>query len=254
MAKEPGELKWIEDLLPEHRYRRKSMFGGFAYYFEEKMMILIFESKDKRWNGLMFPVEHDLQSPILKKYPELSPHVILPKWLYLPISTEGFDEVATEVIREALKPNSIWGSIPKPKNKKSKSKKHDEVLEKIDTRRPRMFSDDPVEDVLKKAKKISDLKNLGEVSERQFAQVGITTAAQFIKLGWKKTIQKLAEHDPKHRHSLYAYALIGALTNTEFSRISDQEKAEARAFVKSLPREKKKPSKKKKVSKKSTKK
>lgn len=242
MAKEPGELKWIEDLLPEHRYRRKSMFGGFAYYFDGKIMVLIFESDDKRWNGVMFPVERELQPPILKKFPELSPHVILPKWLYLPISSEGFDEVVSDVIREALRPNSVWGSIPKPKNKKGKTKKkkEDEVSTKLDTRRPRMFSDEPVEDALKKAKKISDLKNLGEVTEKQFAKIGITTAPQFIKLGWKKTLKKLVEFDPKHRHSLYAYALIGALTNTEFSRISDEEKEEAKAFVKSLPREKKK--------------
>ncbi|WP_413613122.1 TfoX/Sxy family DNA transformation protein [Bdellovibrio sp. HCB-110] len=243
MAKEPGELKWIEELLPEERYRRKSMFGGFAYYIEDKIVLLIFESDDKRWNGVMFPVEREFQPQALGKFPELSPHSILPKWLYLPIHTEGFDELVSDIIREVLRPHSFWGSIPKPKGKKAKSTKKkadDEVSVKLDTRRPRMFSDEPAEDILKKAKKISDLKNLGAVTEKQFAKIGITTAQQFIKLGWKKTMKKLIEYDPKHRHSLYAYALIGALTNTEFTRISDEEKAEAKAFIKSIPKPEKK--------------
>lgn len=252
MAKEPGELKWIEELLPEERYRRKSMFGGFSYYIDEKIILLIFESDDKRWNGVMFPVERELQPQALSKFPQLFPHVILPKWLYLPLNTEGFEELIPDILREVLRPNSFWGSIPKPKNKKgkkeipkSKSKKSgtgkdDGISAKMDTRRPRLFSDEPAEDVLQKAKKISDLKNLGEVSEKQFAKVGITTAQQFIKLGWKKTMKKLIEYDPKHRHSMYAYALIGALTNTEFNRISEEEKAEAKAFVRSTPKPEKK--------------
>lgn len=245
MAKEPGELKWIEELLPEEGYRRKSMFGGFAYYIEDKIVLVIFESDDKRWNGVMFPLEREFHVQALKQFPFLKPHAILPKWLYLPIETEGFDENVSDVLREVLRPHSFWGSIPKPKNKKGKTKKtseQDRISAKMDTRKPRMFSDEPAEDALKKAKKISDLKNLGAVTEKQFAKVGITTAAQFIKLGWKKTLKKLIEYDPKHRHSLYAYALIGALTNKEFTQISEEEKAEAKAFVKSIP----KPDKKKK--------
>ncbi|MEK2644317.1 TfoX/Sxy family DNA transformation protein [Bdellovibrio sp. BCCA] len=249
MAKEPGELKWIEELLPEEGYRRKSMFGGFAYYIDDKIVLLIFESDDKRWNGTMFPVEREFQPQALKKFPELSPHVILPKWLYLPLHTEGFDEIVPDILREVLRPRSFWGSIPKPKGKKGNSRKRknveDEISTKIDTRKPRLFSDEPAEDALKKAKKISDLKNLGEVTEKQFAKIGITTAQQFIKLGWKKTMKKLIEYNPKYRHSLYAYALIGALTNTEFTHISDEEKAEAKAFIKSIP----KPDAKKKKSK-----
>ncbi|MFS4459717.1 TfoX/Sxy family DNA transformation protein [Bdellovibrio sp. HCB2-146] len=243
MAKEPQELKWIEDLLPEDDYRRKSMFGGFAYYLGEKMILVLFEKGDKNWNGCMFPVEKEFQDQARARFPELKPHLILPKWLYLPIATEGFDDIVSEVIPRVIRRNSFWGSIPKPKSKKKdvkKSVKEDKTYEKIDTRRPRLFSDEPAEEKLKTAKKISDLKNLGSVTEKQFAKVGITTAAQFIKLGWKKTMVKLVAANPKHRHSIYAYALIGALQNVEFNRISDSEKQEAREFVRSLPVPKKK--------------
>lgn len=107
--------------------------------------------------------------------------------------------------------------------------------------KPTMFSDEPFEHYLREAKKISDLKNLGPESEKSFRKVGITTAQQFIKLGWKKTMLKLIQSNPKHRHSLYAYAMIGALTNTHWSHISEKEKSVAKEFVQSL-----KPAKKKK--------
>lgn len=245
MAKEPGELKWIEDLLPEERYRRKAMFGGFAYYIEEKIVLVLFESDDIRWNGAMFPLEREFHPKALAKFPILKPHAILPKWLYLSIETENFDEIVPDILKEVLRPTSFWGSIPKTKGKKGKAaqtkKKIDEgISTKIDTRKPRMFSDEPAEDALKKARKVSDLKNLGAVTEQLFAKIGITTAQQFIKLGWKKTWKKMIDFDPKYRHSLYAYALIGALTNTDFGHITEAEKEEAKAFVRSLPRPEKK--------------
>ncbi|WP_413290835.1 TfoX/Sxy family DNA transformation protein [Bdellovibrio sp. HCB337] len=249
MAKEPQELKWIEELLPEDEYRRKAMFGGFAYYISEKMVLATFEStgnrtyKGKRypyeiWNGCMFPVEKEYQERALQKFPFLVSHPILPKWLYLPLDTENFEELASDIVAQAIKPTGYWGSIPKPKKtlKKKKAVKEDEDWRKIDTRTPRMFSDEPAEDVFKKAKKISDLKNLGPQTERAFHKAGIKTVPQFLKLGWKKTMQKLVKSDPKSRHSVFAYALIGALTNKEWNAISESEKEEARNFVRSLPR------------------
>lgn len=248
MAKEPQELKWLEELLPEEEYRRKPMFGGFAYYIGEKMVLVTFESTGNRtykrkkyafeiWNGCMFPVEREFQEKALQKFPFLTPHPILPKWLYLPLETENFEELVTEVMAQASKPTGYWGSIPTPKSpKKKRSKKAPEDSDNIDTRTPRMFSDEPVEKALQKAQKISDLKNLGPKAEETFRKAGIKTAAQFVKLGWKKTMQKLVKSDPKNRHSLFAYALIGALTNREWNALSEKEKEEARNFVRSLAR------------------
>ena len=100
--------------------------------------------------------------------------------------------------------------------------------------RPQMFKDELAEDVFLQAKKISELMNLGPMSEKHFTAAGIDTPAQFRKLGWQRTMKKLVDSNPKHRHSLYAYALIGALQNTMWSRISAKNKAEARLFCASL--------------------
>jgi len=251
MAKEPQELKWVEDLLPEFEYRRKSMFGGFGYYIGDKMVLATFESTGNRtykrkkypfeiWNGCMFPVDREFQEKALARFPFLTPHPILPKWLYLPIETENFEELVSEVIAQVVKPTSFWGSIPKPKSsKKKRSKKDDDIDIRMDTRTPRMFSDESPAEVFKKAKRISDLKNLGPKAEETFHKAGIKTVQQFVKLGWKKTMQKLIKVDPKNRHSLYAYAIIGALTNKDWGALTEQEKEEARVFCRALPREKK---------------
>lgn len=112
---------------------------------------------------------------------------------------------------------------------------------KVDTSKPMMFRDEPIQEKMKTAKKISDLKNLGPSSETAFARAGIKTAQQFIKLGWKKTMARLVKSNPKNRHSIFAYALIGAEKNIMWNKISEIDKAEAREFTKSLkPQPKKK--------------
>ncbi|QDK37243.1 TfoX/Sxy family DNA transformation protein [Bdellovibrio sp. NC01] len=259
MAKEPQQLKWVESLLPEEQYRRKAMFGGFAYYIGEKIVLLIFESPGSRsyqgqqyefelWDGCMFPVERELQDKALARFPFLVSHPILPKWLYIPVDTEGFDELVTEVVEQATRPNSYWGSIPKARGKKTSagtSKKSVAVNEKIDTRTPRMFSDEPASVALNRAQKISDLKNLGPVAELEFIKAGIKTAPKFIDMGWQKAMVKLVKVNPKNRHSIFAYALIGALQNKEWNLISEDDKLAARQFVKSLAPDKKAGAKKK---------
>lgn len=252
MAKEPQELKWIEDLLPEDEYRRKAMFGGFAYYIGDKMVLATFESTGNRtynrkkyefeiWNGCMFPVEREFQEQARARFPFLISHPILPKWLYLPLETENFEELATEVMAQATKPTGFWGSYPKPKkSSKKKAKELDKYDKNLDMRRPRMFSDEPAENALQKAKKISDLKNLGPKAEASFRKAGIKTVAQFTKLGWKKTMEKLVKADAENKHSIFAYAIIGALKNKDWNAISEQEKEEARSFVRSLPQKKSK--------------
>ncbi|WP_413574613.1 TfoX/Sxy family DNA transformation protein [Bdellovibrio sp. HCB290] len=241
MAKEPLELKWIENLLPEEGYRRKSMFGGFAYYLDEKIVLITFEAGNKtNWNGCMFPVEHQNQAKALDQFPILTPHPILPKWLYLPIETEGFEEWVSDILRVALRPNSHWGSFPKEKKSagasgKSKAKKVAmDIPKNMDTRRPRMFSDEDPKEMLQKAKKLTDLKNIGPTLEGLLRDAGIKTPQQMQKLGWQKTMVKLVKVHPKTNHSMYAYTIITALENKDFGGMSESQKTEVRAYMKTL--------------------
>ena len=119
-------------------------------------------------------------------------------------------------------------------------KKPSKKMETLDTSRPLMFRDEPIESLLKRAEKISDLKNLGPAAEKGFHAAGIKSVSQFMKLGWKKVMKKLVQHNPRNRHSMYAYAVIGAEKNIFWNQISDSDKREAREFMASLKPQKKK--------------
>lgn len=105
-----------------------------------------------------------------------------------------------------------------------------------------MFRNEPAEERFQQAKRISELMNLGPMAEKHFSSAGIITVSQFRKLGWQRTMKRLVTNNPKHRHSLYAYAIIGALKNIMWNRIPEKDKAEARAYCASLkPQSKTKP-------------
>ncbi len=161
--KEPRELKWIEEELPHDEFLRKPMFGGFAYYFGPVLKLVMFEVEgDNRyrdhvypfevWNGCLFPAEREHHEALLKKYPFLINHPVLPKWLYLPLKTEDFESLVVQVLKDVLKPTGLWGTIPKAKKKKTAAKKtaSKKAVEKksggkksakaLDTKKPKMFS------------------------------------------------------------------------------------------------------------------
>lgn len=256
MAKELSELYWVEDLLPEGSIRKR-MFGGFSYYLDEKLLLVVFESTGSKvhrgtkyefeiWNGCMFPAEKEFHPSILEQFPHLVNHPVLPKWLYLPMETEDFEAKVEGILKELRRRNPWFGSYPKGRSSAKttgKSKRAPEPIDRIDTRRPRMFSDESPDEALAKAKKISDLKNLGAEMEKVFNQAGIKTAQQLEKLGWKKAMVQLCKANPKYNHSMVTYAVIGALQNKIWSGITEDEKREAREYMKEL-RDKEKPAKK----------
>lgn len=245
MARQLVELKWVEELLPSIHIR-KPMFGGFAYYINNKLILVLFENNGDRkyknkiydfdlWNGCMFPCEREFHNSIKNKFSFLINHPVLPKWLYLPLDTENFEEHLKKVFRDIKHEQTVFGVIPKSKHKTTAKIKNS----KINLTKPRMFSDDTFEDKVDSFKKISDLKNFGPATEATFHKAGIKTVAQFIKLGWKKSFTKLVKSNPKNRHSIFAYALIGALQNKEWHQISHAQKDEARQFTASLKKSKK---------------
>ena len=247
MAKELLNLYWVEELLPKG-YIRKPMFGGFAFYFESRLVLVLFESTGERsynnkkynfelWNGCLFPAEREHHPEILKKFTFLINHPVLPKWLYLPLDTEDFEAHALALLKEIRKLNLKFGVIPKQKKSKFKKIKHLKT-KRVKTHLPQMFSDEPKKERFNSAQKITDLKNLGPATEIEFTKAGIKTVQQFLKLGWKKTMIKISRSNPKNIHSIFAYAVIGALKNQDWHKISHIDKLAAREFMKNL-REKK---------------
>lgn len=243
MARELGELKWIEDILPDEEVSRKPMFGGFAYYYTGKIVLVIFESegdysyKNKKynfeiWNGVMFPVEREYHPMVAREWPQLVNHPVLSKWFYLPAKSEDFEELLPMIIKKIFRPDSVWGTTPS-KNKKSKvvKVKYDP---KMDMTKPFMFRDELPSQRIEAAKKISDLKNIGPVSEKELHQAGIKTVPQFVKMGWKSAMEKLVRLNKKNLHTLFAFAIYGALANKEWNGLNESEKQEIKEFMQKL--------------------
>lgn len=253
--KSPQELLWVEDLLPYDEYDRKSMFGGFAYYYNSKMILLTFEDSKTNsykkiklnypiWHGCLFPVERENHQQILRKFSALSNHPVLPKWLYLPSATENFEEEFTKIIKHVLKNTDIWGIIPKSKKKKTTKTNNQKMsYSKVNMSQPQMFREERSEVTLQKAEKITDLKNLGPASEKILNDVGIKTGQQLLKIGWKKAFIKLVDANPKNLHLIMAKVLIGATTNKEWFRINPDSEQEAKDLVAKLRNQIKKPKK-----------
>lgn len=143
-------MNWIEELLSRD-FIRKPMFGGFAYYFENRLVLVMFENPGDRsyrkikyeydlWNGCLFPAEREVHHEIFQKFSFLINHPILSKWLYLPLDSENFEAHAEELVKQIRKRNPKFGVIPKVKKTKRK-KAGDNKIERINTRKPRMFSE-----------------------------------------------------------------------------------------------------------------
>jgi hypothetical protein len=97
------------------------MFGCQAAYVFGKL-VLVLAAKKEPWNGLLVCTSREFHATLIAEYPELRPHPVLSKWLYLPQATDGFEETATELALQALKDNPRIGVEPSVRKRKRRSK------------------------------------------------------------------------------------------------------------------------------------
>lgn len=123
----------LEPLHEKFDFITKPMFGGLAGYRGDKIVICIMENPGERehmgkkydfevWNGLLFPCERDQHDSLQKDFPELRPHPVLPKWLYLPMETDHFESDAESIIKLIARGDQRLGVIPVKKKKTKKTK------------------------------------------------------------------------------------------------------------------------------------
>ncbi len=128
--------------------------------------------------------------------------------------------------KASLKNQNLRNENPKEKSRAGQKKE--------DFTRPLSFREESIESVLQRATRISDLKNLGPASESALQSAGINNIDQFIKLGWIEVMKMLVAHNPRNRHSIFAYAIIGAEKNLFWNKISEADKVAARSLMAEL--------------------
>jgi hypothetical protein len=116
-------LQWIlEPLEAEPSFFQKPMFGSQAAYLFGRM-VLVLSAHEEPWNGLLVCTSREFHSGLIGQYPGLRPHPVLGKWLYLPITTDGFEEAAEKLALQAAKNDPRIGVEPRVgKRKRAKGR------------------------------------------------------------------------------------------------------------------------------------
>ena len=93
----------------------KRMFGGLAaYLFGRQMLVLVEPTRTGRWkwHGVLICTEHAQQAAIMEEFPQLAPHDILKKWLYIDSHHEDFDLTMERVAEAIARDDARFGIHP----------------------------------------------------------------------------------------------------------------------------------------------
>ena len=91
------------------------MFGGLAaYLFGRQMLVLVEPTRTGRWkwHGVLICTEHAQQAAIMEEFPQLAPHDILKKWLYIDSRHEDFDLTMERVAEAIARDDARFGIHP----------------------------------------------------------------------------------------------------------------------------------------------
>lgn len=104
---------WLwEPLAEEPRFVLRSMFGAKAAYLDGKL-VLCFCAGEEPWRGVLVCTDRARQPALRDEFPDLAPHPILPKWLYLPEAAEIFESLAAHLVKLARLRDPRLGIAPK---------------------------------------------------------------------------------------------------------------------------------------------
>jgi hypothetical protein len=117
--------EWILQPFAGHSsFFTKRMFGGLAVYlFGRQMMLLAEPTRTGRWkwHGVLICTDHAHHRAILDEFPQLAPHDVLKKWLYIESRRPGFEETMERVARAIARDDSRFGIEPRPKKAGSRT-------------------------------------------------------------------------------------------------------------------------------------
>lgn len=105
---------WLwEPLESEPSFVLRTMFGTKAVYLGGRM-VLCFSAKEEPWRGLLICTDRAHHASLVKQFPVLVPHPILPKWLYLPEAVPSFEAMASRMVALVRARDPRIGIEPNP--------------------------------------------------------------------------------------------------------------------------------------------
>lgn len=222
-------LLLIERVRPAKGLRNpiecKHFFGGAAGYVDGRIFVtltpagLALKLPDNRRAALLNlgarPLRYFPKAPVKKEY------VVLPKSLAQ--DDNALILLFAESVRYCLGSRRAHGpgANAQTKNRKVKAKR----------RRHGSRQDASPQVAAPMGTRISELLNLGPVSERQLVEVGIADADALRAAGALHAYARLKWRYPREVNVVALYALEGALTDTHWNRLPGARKEELRRFA-----------------------
>ncbi len=122
-AKAVHPLQWLwEPLEADVTFVLRSMFGAKAVYLDGKLM-LCFCHGEEPWHGVLVCTDRTQHATLRADLPELAPHPVLPKWLYLSGNGADFDRRAVRVVELARRRDPRLGVMPQPRRPRKKQER-----------------------------------------------------------------------------------------------------------------------------------
>ena len=89
---------WLwEPLEADATVVRRAMFGSQVVYLDVKLQLCFF-AKTEPWRGVLVCTDRAFHEALRMEFPELEPHPVLSKWLYLPEAEESFERIAQRLV------------------------------------------------------------------------------------------------------------------------------------------------------------
>jgi hypothetical protein len=110
--KKVNALQWVLDLLAdESSFEQRGMFGGQVGYLNGLLVACIMD-REEPWSGLLIPTDRVHHPSLTHEWPNLIPHPVLGKWLYLSQSELEFEEVVLSIVHAMMKRDPRFGIEP----------------------------------------------------------------------------------------------------------------------------------------------
>lgn len=129
MTKKNIPFEFVFDHLTTLGVTVKPMFGLFALYVNEKLMLVLRERRDyPDTNGVWVATNREHHKSLKKDLPSLRPFSIYSKpvkqteWQLLPVDSDDFESSVIKVCELIKRGDSRIGRIPKPRQCKTKIK------------------------------------------------------------------------------------------------------------------------------------
>jgi hypothetical protein len=112
----PYAWAW-EPLESDPTFVLRPMFGTRAVYLDGKI-VLCFSARKEPWHGVLVATDRPHHQSILRDFPHLAPHPILPKWLYLSDTALRFEVTVERLVDLVRRRDPRIGVEPKPRNRR----------------------------------------------------------------------------------------------------------------------------------------